>query len=327
MSERDDNLLRATEDRAARATFGASVGVGRRTRDREPSPHSLKFLIATTSLVVVGVIAVAIAIVTAHNSTGGGPASAWSEWSPPDGGLQGARDIADHLAPFYRVDQTDQLDAITVLNVANPSTVATSSTGTPPNQIQVAIKQEGSSANDSQVSLLNGRTVAYNLCGLGSSNNSCAIGGGTPSTNRLLLLRREALELSLYTFHYLPFVQNVVAILPPGYTQQTSTLTPTPPTSTSSTTPLDIAVLFDRSELQPFTNARTISRTLPLTYPPSATGDVKISGVTMPVLTAWRQTTDAAIVDQVTAHALFTDQFEHAQDGSYLLVLNPLPPQ
>jgi hypothetical protein len=258
---------------------------------------------------------VAIAVVTAHNATNAGPLPSWSDWSPPDGGMQGARDIADHLGPFYRIDQTNQLDAITVLNVANPST-SSSATGTPPAQIQVALKQEGGSASNSAVSLLGGRTIAYNLCGLGANNNSCTIGVGTPSTNRLLLLRREALELSLYTFRYLPFVQNVVAILPPGYTQQTSTLSPTPPSSTApATQPLDLAVLFDRQELQPFTQ-QPLAQTLPLKYPPSV-GELSL----------WRQTGDAAIVDQLTAHALFTDQFEHAQDGSYLLVLSPLPPQ
>ena len=316
MSKREDNLLRATEDRAARTPLGGTVGVGRRAREREPSPHALKFLIATTTLVVIGVVAAAIAVVTAHNAQNAGPLPSWSEWSPPDSGMQGARDIADHLAPFYRINQTDQLDAITVLNVANPSTVASSTSGTPPDQIQVALKQEGASANNSVVSLLGGRTVAYNLCGLGTNSNSCTIGEGTPSANRLLLLRREALELSLYTFRYLPFVENVIAILPPGYTQQASTLSPTPPSSSTPTTqPLDLAVLFDRQELQPFTQ-QPLVQTLPLKYPPSVAE-----------LSLWRQTSDAAIVDQLTAHAIFTDQFQHAQDGSYLLVLNPLPPQ
>jgi hypothetical protein len=318
MSKRD-NIVRATEDRAARPPLAGSVGVGKRSRQREVSPHALKFLVATTSLVVIAVIAVAVAVVTAHNATNAGPAPAWSSWSPPDGGLQGARDIADHLAPFYRVSETDQLDAITVLNVANPSTVASSTTGTPPNQIQVALKQEGAGANDSAVSLLGGRTIAYNLCGIVANNSSCSIGSGTPTTNETLLLRREALELSLYTFRYLPFVENVVAVLPPGSTQQSSTLSPTPPTTTATTQPLDLAVLFDRQQLEPFVQPPTggsLSDTLPLQYPP-----------TVSELSLWRQTQDAANVDELTAHAIFSDQFEHAEDGSYLLVLNPLPPQ
>ncbi len=71
--------------------------------------------------------------------------------------------------------------------------------------------------------------------------------------NRLLLLRREALELALYTFHYIHGVENVLAILPPGRSQTTSTLTRTLPTSDSPSVgkPLDIGVLFDHQELAP----------------------------------------------------------------------------
>src|SRR5207248_11203222 len=99
------------------------------------------------------------------------------------------------------------------------------------------------------VSLLTGNTIAYNLCGIGGK--ACAIGVGTPSTERLLLLRREALELALYTFKYIHGTQNVVAILPPGKSAQTSALTKTLPTSDSATKPIDMAVLFVRQEVQP----------------------------------------------------------------------------
>ncbi len=81
-------------------------------------------------------------------------------------------------------------------------------------RLQVAVRP---SPTSSQVSLLSGNTIAYNLCGIGGKN--CAIGVGKPSTNRLLLLRREALELALYTFRYIGGTQNVVAILPPGHTE------------------------------------------------------------------------------------------------------------
>src|SRR6478735_7011176 len=44
---------------------------------------------------------------------------------------------------------------------------------------------------------------------------SGAIKGGTPSTQRQQLVRREALELALYTFRYLPDADMVVTLLPP----------------------------------------------------------------------------------------------------------------
>jgi hypothetical protein len=33
------------------------------------------------------------------------------------------------------------------------------------------------------------------------------------------------------------------------------------------------------------------------------------------------------LVDQVTARALFSEQLQQAQDGTSLIVLDPLPPQ
>ncbi len=36
---------------------------------------------------------------------------------------------------------------------------------------------------------------------------------------------------------------------------------------------------------------------------------------------------EAGLVDQLTARGLFSEQLQQAQDGSSLIVLNPLPPQ
>jgi hypothetical protein len=36
---------------------------------------------------------------------------------------------------------------------------------------------------------------------------------------------------------------------------------------------------------------------------------------------------EAALVSQITARGLFSEQLQQAQDGSTLIVLNPLPPQ
>ena len=35
---------------------------------------------------------------------------------------------------------------------------------------------------------------------------------------------------------------------------------------------------------------------------------------------------EAGLVDQVTARGLFSEQLQQAQDGSSLIVLDPLPP-
>jgi hypothetical protein len=308
-------IVSASDEHAAEAPLPAAVGVaGRGGRRREVSPHSYKFRAAIGALVgiAIGAIVVAVAVISTDDGTTKAPA--WSDWSPTDNGTLGAREIADHIAPTYRISRVDQLDVITVVNLADANAAAASAaTGsTTTAGLQVAVQFDPS---NSQVSLLSGNTIAYNLCGVGGKN--CAIGAGQASTDRLLLLRREGLELALYTFKYISGVQNVVAILPPGHTQQTSTLSAQPPAANakSTTKPVDIALLFVRDELKPWLNV-PVRATFPEQFPP-----------TVPELPEWRQTVEAGLVDQITAHGLFSEKLVQAQDGSNLIVLDPLPPQ
>jgi hypothetical protein len=53
----------------------------------------------------------------------------------------------------------------------------------------------------------------FSLCGLGQS---CAIATGKASVARGRLVRREILELALYTFKYVGGIKNVVAFMPPA---------------------------------------------------------------------------------------------------------------
>ncbi len=314
MNERP-HVVPAADEHAAKASVSGAVGVGRRAGVRpESTPHSHKFRAASAILIGVALGAVVLAIAVLSN--GSSPTTskaAWSDWKPTDDGALGAREIADHLAPTYRISRVDQLDVITVVNLANATAAAAAAaTGSSASGLQVAVHFDPS---NSQVSLLSGKTIAYNMCGVGGSN--CAIGVGQASADRLLLLRREALELALYTFKYESGVQNVVAILPPGHTQQASVLTSKPPASNakSATKPVDIAVLFVRDELKPWLNA-PLKNTFPEQFPPS-----------VPDLPLWRNTEEAGLVDQITAHGLFTERLVQAQDGSNLIVLDPLPPQ
>jgi hypothetical protein len=291
-----------------------------RHREEVGSPHAGRFRSLTAILVAVGigalVIAGAIAVAGRSSSP---PAQKWSQWQPSDHGTLGARDIADFVAPFYRIDNIHQLAVVTVVNLESAAAAAAqqqaaangTASGAVASGLQVAVRP---SPTSSQVSLLGGNTIAYNLCGEGGKD--CAIGVGKPSTNRLLLLRREALELALYTFRYIGGTQNVVAILPPGHTQQTtSTLSKKLPTSTASQTaakPVDIAVLFVRQELSPLLS-HPLSQILPEQSPPTV--------AQMP------SAPEAGLVDQLTARGLFSEELQQAQDGSSLIVLNPLPPQ
>jgi hypothetical protein len=290
----------AAEDHAAEAPIKAraALATSRSAPRRETSPHAHKFRTATAALVGIAIAAVAVAIAAGTNKSATAHSAQWSAWSPSDGGALGAREIADHIAPLYRISSVDQLAVVTVVNLSDPN-----------NPLKVAVRSDPSS---SSVSVLSGNTIAYNLCGIGASN--CAIGVGQPSADRLLLLRREALELAMYTFTYIPGTQNVVAILPPGHTTTTSTLTSRPPTANSSSTtkPLNVALLFVKPELQPFLS-QPLAAILPEQFPPT--------------VAQMRAAPEAGLVDQITARGLFSQSLVQAQDGSTLIMLDPLPPQ
>ncbi len=311
---------RSADDGAVGAGVArASRSESHRSREHaESSPHSGRFRTVTAVLVALGIGAIVVAVSVAVGGRRSGPTAAkWSEWQPPDSGTLGARDIADFVAPFYRIDSVNQLAVVTVVNLESAAASAAAqqaaANGTTSNAtgsgLQVAVRP---SPTSSQVSLLSGNTIAYNLCGIGGKD--CAIGVGQPSTNRLLLLRREALELALYTFRYIGGTQNVVAILPPGHTEASATLSKKPPSSSRTTTakPVDIAVLFVRQELSPLLK-HPLGQILPEQTPPTV--------AEMP------HAPEAGLVDQLTARGLFSEQLQQAQDGSDLIVLNPLPPQ
>jgi hypothetical protein len=306
-------LVQASDEHVAEARLPA-VGLSHeRAERRRSSPHAGKFRAALALLIGLAIGAVAVAVVILTNGSRGGTSVPWSSWKPSDSGTAGASEIAEHIAPLYRISGTSQLAVVTVAKLGSASSAAaatvsgTGAGGTGSSGLQVAVRPNPSS---SAVSLLNGHTIAYNLCGVGSSN--CSIGVGTPSTNRLLLLRREALELALYTFKYVGGTDNVVAILPPGHTVSSCTGLCPKPNHKTTTKPVDIALLFLHDELRPWLS-QPLGATFPEPFPPTVD---EVAGAP-----------ESPLVEQITARGMFNENVEQAQDGSSLIVLNPLPPQ
>ena len=304
------NIVKATEDAALDAPPRAVSSSHERAHDRTHFPHASKFRAAIAMLIGFAIGALAVAAVILINGSKSAPSVPWSDWQPSDSGTLGAREIADHVAPLYRISGTSQLAVVTVVNLGNSAAAqAAAQTGisNPASSgLQIAVRPDSST---SALSLLTGNTIAYNLCGIGSSN--CSIGVGTPSANRLLLLRREALELALYTFRYISSTDNVVAILPPGHTTQTCTLC-AKPNQHPVTKPLNVALLFLHDELTPWLQ-QPLAQTLPEQFPPTV---AQMQGAP-----------EAPLVEQITARGTFSENIEQAQDGSNLIVLTPVAPQ
>jgi hypothetical protein len=141
------------------------------------------------------------------------PEAAWSKWKPDGSDTARVRQIADHVSTRYRFPDGDQL----VVALAGPPTVtAGGSDSTNPIPIRaIAVRPDTSTgkAEEDDIQIFDAsKSMQYVLCGLG---DSCSISQGSASEARHSLLRRQALELSLYTFKYVDGIDSVTVFLPP----------------------------------------------------------------------------------------------------------------
>jgi hypothetical protein len=177
-----------------------AAGVGAARPPAGGSQYAPRFHFLTGALLAFGIAAVAaVVLVVVRPGDSGGPATDWSNWHPDTGGKTGASEIADHVSRQYRFTSGRQLVSVE----ASPLQIE----GTP---LSVAIRETAAEGGAIRVFADGG--LIYRLCGLGPY---CSIIQGKPSRERHLLLRREALELALYSFRYLANVNQVVVFMPP----------------------------------------------------------------------------------------------------------------
>jgi hypothetical protein len=176
-----------------------SPGAVERYEPRTPPPYAGRFRLVFAILGgIVGAAAAAVVLLAGASDKSDTVSGGWSYWHPTKDGQGAFQQIADHVGTGYRLQDGKQLVAVTggPLELANLP-------------VTVAVKPLTSGGN---ISLVEGNGVLYTLCGLGKK---CAIASGKPTQVRHLLLRRESLELALYTFRYVRDVDLVVVFLPP----------------------------------------------------------------------------------------------------------------
>jgi hypothetical protein len=133
-----------------------------------------------------------------------GKSNSWSSYKPKGGDVfTKAQNTADHVAPAYKYNGAPIAVVQAQPLVYQDAVVdGIAFTRQPFRKIGSPLKQFEPS----------GSTVAYVFCG---SAARC----GLPSTgaqDTVPLLRRETLELALYTFKYTPSVDSIVGLLPPA---------------------------------------------------------------------------------------------------------------
>lgn len=263
------------ELKTAAAVSGSDGGA---PGDASSRPHASKFQFLTGALVVLAIAALLAATVFATGGRGSRPdEDRWAAFHPSSDGVEsGTRQIADHVAHQYRFPTGEQLVAVTggPLQLQNLP-------------VKIAIRK--SAADGGDISLRDGPGVLYRLCGLGPK---CALDRGKPAPERHLLLRREALELALYSFHDLDDVQDVVVFMPPAKGKEATQ-----------------ALHFRRGDV-----AGQLARPLRATLtPPAPTPDT---------VAEWP---DARFVQNLTVANLFKFSFTQDQSASVFLVLDPQP--
>jgi hypothetical protein len=242
-------------------------------------PHRARFLAVYGLLGLALAAGVAVAVVYASRSIS--PAPAWSSWKPSGGGLGAARQIAQHVSPDYRLPSGKQLVDV----IAKAPSVSPGNQTIPVHYLAVR-GTKGSSDQISDVSSSN--SVMFSLCGLGPS---CSIATGTASVARGRLVRREILELALYTFRYVGGVTNVIAFMPP-----------------KAGSPPQYVVYLRRDDLtaqlhQPLAQTLRAKTPLPNTIPAR----------------------EVRLVDASTESRVYSFSLSQAQQGDAILVLAPLP--
>lgn len=250
--------------------------------ERQKAVHGGRFMIGYAVIVVMaGAALVTLGVMTRDDSSS---ATAVGGLTTEEGGFQRAREIATEVARQYRGANGEQLVAVT----AQPGEVS----GLP---LQYIALRHGRNRQLTQgdVSVVTpGETALFSFCGLAGDQNCALPGQATPE--RLMLLRREAVELSFYTFKLLPEIQTVVSLLPPvprGEGQP----------------PQTFAVFFQRRHMEGLLGGE-LTRALP-EKPPFATGDLTPG--------------EADTINRLTETRLFTSAFEQLPTQGVMLSLSP----
>jgi hypothetical protein len=131
----------------------------------------------------------------------------WSSWRPEGSESTFDSQIADYVGARYRLPSGNPIAAV----IPGPPTITVGGADLEVRNVVIQDDPQGDADGYRVVSV--GDSRMYQLCGGGEQ---CSIGEGAPSEPRMRLLRREALELALYTFKYTEGTDTVITLLPPN---------------------------------------------------------------------------------------------------------------
>jgi hypothetical protein len=281
--------VRSSEAVAVEApvTSGSARAVSRSERARRGA-YRYRFAAIYFGLAAVVGAAVGSFVVLAAQE-GPAPAAQWSQWEPEGSSTARIRQIADRITRGYR-QNGDQL----VFAIGSRPQVNVPGQGEL--EVGAIVVQPDTSTGQREEGDYDGpydgdAAVAYRLCGDGQA---CSIGTGTASQERLQLLRREALELSLYTFKYVQGADSVVVFLPP------------PPPAANGEQASSGALFLRRGDVGDQLKT-PLARTLATQVP--GIGRMSVH--------------EAARVDRITRPNIYGYTYQQTADGGVFLILSP----
>jgi hypothetical protein len=249
------------------------------------SSYRLRFAVVYGLLAAALGVAIGVFAVLTTQSEPAEPVP-WSAWRPDGRENQYPDAIAEHVGAAYRLESGRQLVGV----LAGPAEVRDL-------PIRAALIQHASSnpTLDDDVEVVEiGSSVMYTFCGVG---DNCSIAEGESTPERFQLLRREALELALYTFTYVDGVDSVIALLPVDLGD--------PATEEDDNAS---AVFFQREDLSGALD-NPLRETL---------------GETPPVAGSLLAPGEGALVDRLTSRHTYLYDLEPTQDLGAILRLEPL---
>ena len=257
------------------------------------TPYRSRFGLALGALLGIAIATLAIGAAVYVGTTGNnGAPDGWSQWKPDsDDGVGAAKEIATHVGRKYRLSDGNQIVGVQAskLEVFDVP-------------LEVALRTAPQGGN---IDFIDGNGLMFTLNGLGPKGS---VRGGKPSEARHLFLRREALELALYTFRYVKDVDLVVALLPPKPPEEKKNKNGTTTTTSTAEESPTQALFFRPGDLEP-------QLEIPLR-------------ATIPAATPRPETippSESRRIDALTRSNLFLASFQQGQDQKAFLVLDRLP--
>jgi hypothetical protein len=254
----------------------------------EPVVSRRKFGLAYLVLAAIVGAAVGLIVVLATRDEGHSKPVAWSSWAPQTTGTLGVREIARKVSGEYHLENGALFTSV----IAGPMSIESGQGPIPVSAILVRSGTAGVAEERIDIAFPDAG-VFFQLVGTGEGR---AIPGAATKA-RGQLVRREAVELALYTFHYMPQADYVLAFLPP-------------PAGVSQQSPL-----FNRAVFLPRTALRD-QLAVPL--------DQALPGGVAKMTPSSLPAAQGNAIDGITAGRVFHYDFQQAADNSVLVVLSPI---